>query len=465
VKGLAEYRQGRPEQAIPWLEQSASGLPNRPGPRLVLAMAQFQSGSAREARRTLAAAVQVYPWNESPPASQMDLPVTWVSHVLRREAEAMILPNLPAFLEGKYQPQDNDERIALLGICQFRGRYGSVARLYADAFAADPHLADDLNEKCLRRTRGREAAADRIEVFDSACRYLAARCAALAGCGLGKDGEKLSEEERTRWRQQARDWLQADLAVWATMLDSDAQAARDLAKRMLEHWQVDPDLAGLRDPVALERLPLDERQKCRTLWNKVDAARNHVAAASHADNTSGVNDEGFVQRWLVLAPIPLAENQSGADALDKEQVKEEAKLRAKAGDTVKVGDRALIWKEHTCKEYLLDFNVLLGAQTEDSVAYAVSYVVAPEELKSVKMKTGSDDHAKVYLNGKQVFRHAEVRAIEKDADITEVTLQKGVNVLVIKVINEKVDWALCLRFTDKDDNPLTNLKAQTKLKQ
>ena len=140
-------------------------------------------------------------------------------------------------------------------------------------------------------------------------------------------------------------------------------------------------------------------------------------------------------------------------------------LRAKAGDTVKVGDRALIWKEHTCKEYLLDFNVLLGTQTEDSVAYAVSYVVAPEELKSVKMKTGSDDHAKVYLNGKQVFRHAEVRAIEKDADITEVTLQKGVNVLVIKVINEKVEWALCLRFTDKDDNPLTNLKAQTKLKQ
>jgi tetratricopeptide (TPR) repeat protein len=465
VKGLAEYRQGRPQQAIPWLEQSASGLPNRPGPRLVLAMAQFQSGSAREARRTLAAAVKVYPWNESPPASQMDLPVTWVSHVLRREAEAMILPTLPAFLEGKYHPQDNDERLALLGVCQFQGRYGTVARLYADAFAADPRLADDLNKECLRRARGREAPADRIEVFDSACRYLAARCAALAGCGLGKDGEQLSEEVRTRWRQQARDWLQEDLAVWAKMLDSDSQAARDFAKRMLEHWQVDPDLAGLRDPVALERLPPDERQKCRTLWNQVDAARNHVAAASHADNTSGVNDEGFIQHWLVLAPIPLAEDQSGADALDKEQVKEEAKLRVKVGDTVKVGDKALIWKEHTCKDHMLDFNVLLGAQTEDSVAYAVSYVVALVELNSVKMKTGSDDQAKVYLNGKQVFRHAEVRSIEKDADITEVTLQKGLNVVVVKVINEKAHWAFCLRFTDKDDNPLTNLKARTKLKQ
>jgi serine/threonine protein kinase len=459
VKGLAEYRQGRPEQAIPWLEQSASGLPNRPGPRLVLAMAQFQSGSAMEARRTLAAAVQVYPWNESPPASQMDLPVTWVSHVLRREAEAMILPNLPAFLEGKYQPQDNDERIALLGICQFQSRYATVARLYADAFGTDPHLADDLNKKCLHRTRGREAAADRIEVFDSACRYLAARCAVLAGCGLGKDGEKLSEEERTRWRQQARDWLQADLAAWAMMLESNFRETRDLAKRMLEHWQVDPDLAGLRDPDALERLPPAERQKCRMLWQDVDAVRNRNALPAHA---AGVNEEGFVQRWLVLAPIPLAENQSGADALDKEQVKDEAKLRVKAGDTVKVGDKTLVWKEYTCKEYALDFNVLLGAQTEDSVAYALSYFFVPVELKGVKMKTGSDDQAKVYLNGKQVFKHAGRRALKKDEDTTEVILQTGLNVVVVKVVNEKVDWAFCVRFMDKDDKPLTNLKAQTK---
>jgi eukaryotic-like serine/threonine-protein kinase len=32
-----------------------------------------------------------------------------VSHALRREAQALITPNLPAFLDRKYQPQDNDE--------------------------------------------------------------------------------------------------------------------------------------------------------------------------------------------------------------------------------------------------------------------------------------------------------------------------------------------------------------------
>jgi hypothetical protein len=258
------------------LQQSASSLVNRPGPRLVLAMAQFQSGSTTQARKTLAAAVRVYPWNETPPASQTDLPVTWVSHVLRREAEAMILPSLPAFLRGEYQPQDNDERLALLGICQFQGRYGTVARLYADAFAADPDLAERLTTECLGRTRGNEAPADRIEVFDTACRYLAARCAALAGCGLGRDGAKLSEAERTRWRLQARAWLRADLAEWAKMQDNGPGTARALAKTMLTHWQVEPDLAGLREPNALNKLSADERRECLALWNEVGTVLKHA---------------------------------------------------------------------------------------------------------------------------------------------------------------------------------------------
>src|SRR5262245_2340480 len=102
-----------------------------------------------------------------------------------------------------------------------------------------------------------------------------------------------------------------------------------------------------------------------------------VPAADEKGEKSGVNEEGFVQQWLVLAPIPLEENQSGAEGLDKEQVKEEAKLKPKAGDKVKAGNKELAWKEHTCKEHLLDFNALLGNQTEDSVAYAVTFIVAP----------------------------------------------------------------------------------------
>jgi tetratricopeptide (TPR) repeat protein len=272
LKGLALYRDGRPKEAIPLLQEAAEKLTERAGPRLALAMAQFQSGSTIEARKTLAAVIRAFDWDEPRAGSQSDLTTACVNHVLRREAEAMILPNLPAFLQGKYQPQENEERIALLGICQSRALYRAAARLYADVFAADPRLADSMTAECHHfAIRAYGDPSDPIRAFNAACRYLAARCAALAGCGLGKDGDKLSEVERTRWRKQAREWLQADLAMWAAKIDSDSPLERNLAKRMLTHWQAEPDLAGVREPHMLDDLSADERKDCLALWHEVRA--------------------------------------------------------------------------------------------------------------------------------------------------------------------------------------------------
>ena len=177
----------------------------------------------------------------------------------------------------------------------------------------------------------------------------------------------------------------------------------------------------------------------------------------------GTNEEGFITTWLLLAPIPLDANQSGADALGKEQIKGEAKLHPKAGDKIQVGGKGLVWKEYKVRDYFFDFNDFLGQQTEDSVGYAVCYVVADDEVKDVVLKTGSDDQAKVYLNGKEVFKHEQPRMADKDQDSTpDLTLKKGVNVVVFKVVNEKIDWSGCLRFTDKDGNPVKNLKVQLK---
>ena len=55
----------------------------------------------------------------------------WIYHVLRREAEAMLFPNLPAFLEGTYQPADQCERLAFVGAAEFNSltcAYGPTLR-------------------------------------------------------------------------------------------------------------------------------------------------------------------------------------------------------------------------------------------------------------------------------------------------------------------------------------------------
>jgi serine/threonine-protein kinase len=245
AKGLAEYRQGRLDSAISVLQGEASTVLGA-APRLVLAMAQHRHGQTEEARKTLAAAMLCLDWSAAQ-ASDND---TWICHVLRREAEAMILPDLPAFLHGDYEPRDNDERLALLGVCQFKGLRRAAARLYADAFAADPKLAEDLKAES---------------------RYRAAGCAALAGCGRGEDGARLSEAEQARWRGQAREWLRADLAAWAKKLVCGPAADRALVQQTLMHWRAKPDVAGLRDHDALDKLPPAERNECRALWGDIDA--------------------------------------------------------------------------------------------------------------------------------------------------------------------------------------------------
>lgn len=169
------------------------------------------------------------------------------------------------------------------------------------------------------------------------------------------------------------------------------------------------------------------------------------------------DDEGFIRNWLVLAPLPYGDAQDGVTALNKEQVAGEAQLQPKEGDKVKAADKELVWKPYKGENHFVDINGFLGRETEDSVGYAVCYLTADRELKDLVMKTGSDDQAKIYLNGKEIFKNEEARPAEKDQDSTQnVTLKRGVNVLVFKIVNEKVDWQGCVRFTDKDSKPITS---------
>jgi serine/threonine-protein kinase len=211
----------------------------------VIAMAQYRKGQEEEARQTLAAEISRFDWGLAQAISRDH----WIWHVLRREAEAMIFPNTVAFLEGKHQPRDNTERLALLGVCQFKNRTCASARLYAEAFAADPTLADD--------PRSRQ-------------RYQAARAAAQAGCGRGTDAVRVEETERAQWRRQAREWLRADLAGWGQLLDSNPDVRGD-AWKALTLWQVGPDLACVRDPGELDKLAVDERKEYLALWAEVAA--------------------------------------------------------------------------------------------------------------------------------------------------------------------------------------------------
>jgi hypothetical protein len=164
--------------------------------------------------------------------------------------------------------------------------YVAAARFFASAFAAQPKLADDLG---------------------AGHRYHAACAAACAAAGQGEDAAQFNDQERARLLQQARDWLRADLATWTKLVDKGPQAHLAV-QRTLRYWQLDPDLAGLRGPAALAKLPESEQQSCRQLWADVADLLKKAAEEreQHAEflrlvqlvfaQGLGVNDDGAMVR-------------------------------------------------------------------------------------------------------------------------------------------------------------------------
>jgi serine/threonine-protein kinase len=174
----------------------------------------------------------------------------WADWVRRAETLAALEGKLSGFLKGEYQAKDNTERLDLAEVCSAKKLYDATARLYTDAFAADPKLGEDLAAQH---------------------RYNAACYASLAAAGQGQDSARLNDNERTRLRKQVLDWLRADLALRAKQVESGQPAYRAEVQRVMQHWQRDSDLAGLRDEVRLAKLPEAERNAWQALWGEVRA--------------------------------------------------------------------------------------------------------------------------------------------------------------------------------------------------
>jgi formylglycine-generating enzyme required for sulfatase activity len=130
------------------------------------------------------------------------------------------------------------------------GRNDKAVEYYRNGLQADPKLGDDRQAQH---------------------RYNAACAAALAAAGPGKDEPPLDDAAKSKLRGQALDWLKAELTVWSKLLKSAPPQTRPFIVRILNHWQQDSDLAGIRDQAALDKLPADEKKACSQLWADVAA--------------------------------------------------------------------------------------------------------------------------------------------------------------------------------------------------
>jgi serine/threonine-protein kinase len=132
--------------------------------------------------------------------------------------------------------------------CAHRWFFAASAALWSAAFAVEPTLVENLDGKY---------------------RYNAACAAAMASSGEGKDEPHPDDAAKSRFRQQALEWLKADLAARAKRLDGADPGRRSALARTLRGWTDDPNLASFRNEASIKKLPEDQQKGWRAFWSEV----------------------------------------------------------------------------------------------------------------------------------------------------------------------------------------------------
>jgi CubicO group peptidase (beta-lactamase class C family) len=179
-------------------------------------------------------------------------------------------------------------------------------------------------------------------------------------------------------------------------------------------------------------------------------ASDAVAAQTKA-SYSALAPDAFMKRWLVLAPIPVAQGGSPDEAAQKRVFTEdllaslggESGVEPAAGLSTNVAGRQIQWR---LVEYATDI-VDLGKQ-EFAVAYAWAEIEMPQKTRGL-LGIGSDDAVKVWLNGKLVHEHWIGRGTHPDDDLVPVEFSAGRNRLLLKIQNFQAGWDFTCRLTSQ----------------
>jgi hypothetical protein len=181
---------------------------------------------------------------------------------------------------------------------------------------------------------------------------------------------------------------------------------------------------------------------------------------SPATPTKVPGADGFIQRWLLLEPIPFNDLTEGAvrAGVKKEYFPNQFTVLPKDGDKVTVDGKELTWHAVDTKLYnvnLYHFAWALNKPTSNVLFWVVTIVNCPQETRDVRLAIGSNAASVWWVNGQEVTSLFNDRQTVIDDGVSKrLTLKKGANIVRAAVINGGGATDFCARFLDVDDKPL-----------
>ena len=173
--------------------------------------------------------------------------------------------------------------------------------------------------------------------------------------------------------------------------------------------------------------------------------------------------DGFIQRWLILEPIPangLTDSAVQA-AVKVEPFVSQLTVVPQDGQTATVGSRELTWHAVDTSEYnvnLYHFSKALKKPTSNVLFWAVTVVDCRSEMKDVRLAIGSNAASVWWVNGREVIGiYGDRQTVIDDGVSKRLTLKKGPNIIRCAVVNGGGATDFCARFLDKNDEPIKDV--------
>jgi hypothetical protein len=192
-----------------------------------------------------------------------------------------------------------------------------------------------------------------------------------------------------------------------------------------------------------------------------DSARGPAPSLTKPSTPDKAPDpDGFIQRWLLLEPIPASGlTDSAAQAVvKKEYFPNQFTVIPRDGDKLTVGGAELAWHAVDSKDYrvnLYHFAFALDKPTSDVLFWAVTVINCPRDIPGVRLAVGSNAASVWWVNGIEVIGiYGDRQTFIDDGVSKRLTLKKGSNILRCAIVNAGGATDFCARFLDADDKPL-----------
>jgi HEAT repeat protein len=175
-----------------------------------------------------------------------------------------------------------------------------------------------------------------------------------------------------------------------------------------------------------------------------DDLRKQADDAIKSLQNAGQTLDGSILAWMVSGPYKV-EGKTGAELFDLAFAPEQAGSKA---DWRPAGQAAI------SKAGLVGLDKMLGG--DERVAYIKTQITS-ERDQEARLEIGTDDGVKVWLNDKVVHSNNVIRGNTPGEDKVKISLNRGVNRLLLKVTQGGGEWSACCRLRAPDGAPLNGV--------